>query len=163
MNCEKFWANLARDLCSKPGIGKLVYPLGNYSTIELMHWTLHRLRARNYWASGDDSHPLRFRSRLVEGGFALSGAVLIRGGRWLFTMRRGGSAHALNLEEESPQPRLLFNTYRPTERPLAQFRVWIDESKKSLSFRVATYSMDTDPKSKPCSSTPSFPHCLFFV
>lgn len=148
MNSEQFWAGLARDLCSKPGIGKLMYPLGNYSTNEQMHWVLRRLRTRDRWASRDIScQPLRFHSRRVQGGFNFSGAELLRGGRWLFTIQHDGTAHIIDLEKESPQPQLLFSTYRSNEDHLVHFRIWIDETKQELSIRVAAYSWETDSKS----------------
>lgn len=147
MNSEQFWAGLARDLCSKRGIGKLMYPLGNYSTTEQMGWVLRRLRTRDCWASDDLSWPLRFRLQRVKGGFDFCGAELLRGGRWLFTIQHDGTAHILDLEKESPRPQFLFSTYRSNEDHLVHFRTWIDETKQELSIRVATYSWETDSKS----------------
>lgn len=160
MNSQAFWTNLARDLCSKPGIGKLTYPLGTYSTTELMHWTLRRLRAQDRWTSEDCSSSLQFRSRLVDGGFALYGAVLLRGGRWLFTIQHSGKTHILDLEKESPRPVSLFdNRLKEDPDPLVKFRIWIDESKQDLSFRVATYARDTDRKSVSSWSALTCTHC----
>lgn len=140
-NSQQFWAALAHDLCSKPGIGKLMYPLGNYSTAGLMRWTLRRLRARDRWASDDPSQPLRFRSWTIDGGPVLYRAELFRGGRWLFTMRLDGTAHIWDLERESPRPQFLFDTPPlSSEGPLTRFCIWVDETKSELSFRVATCS-----------------------
>lgn len=148
MNSERFWTNFARSLCSKPGIGEITYPFGNYSTVELMHWTLRRLRARDRWLSDDPSQPLQFRSRLIDGDRGLYGAELLRGGRWLFTIRQNGTAHILDLEKEPPQPQFLFKTHRPSEDPLTKFQIWINETKRELSFRVATYRWETDSESQ---------------
>ncbi len=88
MNSQRFWAALARDLCSKPETGNLFYPVGDYSTTELIHWALRRLRARDAWASNvnDPSQPLKFRSRVIEASFDIFGAEPLRGGRWLFAI-----------------------------------------------------------------------------
>jgi hypothetical protein len=113
-----------------------------------MHWTLRRLRARDWWASDDPSQPLQFRPRLIDGGLGLYGAELLPGGRWLFTVRHEGTAHILDLERKSPQPHFLFETYRPSEKPLVKFQIWTDETKSELSFRVATHGWEANSKSQ---------------
>lgn len=147
MHSERFWANLARGLCPTPGIEKIAYPLGNLSTVELMRWTLRRMRARDRWTS-DRSGGLRVRWRIVDGGILFCGAEFLRGGRWLFTIQDDGEAHIIDLAQKNSCRHFLFKTYRSFQLTdfLRKFRIWVDETKQELSFRVATYDPDTDGK-----------------
>jgi len=146
-NSRRFWSGLARVLCSKPDVGNVKYQLGDYSGVELMQWTLRRLRTQDQWASEYLSRPLQFRSRLIEGNLLLNRAQLLRGGRWLFTLLYDGTAQIQDLDQVDPQPQFLFRSHLDNEEPLAEFQIWIDETKSDLTFLVATYSFATHGKS----------------
>lgn len=68
-------------------------------------------------------------------------------------MRLDGTAHILDLEEREPlEPQFLFHSHHNRdhgpygEAPLVKFRIWIDETKPELVFRVATYPGGTSSK-----------------
>jgi len=85
---------------------------------------------------------------LIEGNLLLNRAQLLRGGRWLFTLLYDGTAQIQDLDQVDPQPQFLFRSHLDNEEPLAEFQIWIDETKSDLTFLVATYSFATHGKRK---------------
>ncbi|KAF9443911.1 hypothetical protein P691DRAFT_808163 [Macrolepiota fuliginosa MF-IS2] len=145
-NSRHLWRSLASDVQSSlaPAVR-----LDGYSSEELMQWTLRSLRAR---ACLNSSGPLRFHSRIVAYKAARANkAVLLPGGRWFFSVHDNGSAFMVDLDQEQPQPRLLF-TNTSHGRPLEESCTWIDGESLLPSFRVAVYSweMEANRKTRIC-------------
>ncbi|KAF9443912.1 hypothetical protein P691DRAFT_376368 [Macrolepiota fuliginosa MF-IS2] len=147
MDSQHFWRTLASDV--QTGLAP-VAQLDGYSSEELMRWTLRSLRAR---ACLNSSGPLRFRSRVIASKVARANkAELLPGGRWFFSVHDNGSAFIVDLDQEQPQPQLLFTNTSSIGRPLGESCTWIDGGSLPLSFRVAVYSweMEVNRKTRIC-------------
>ncbi|KAF9449989.1 hypothetical protein P691DRAFT_508376 [Macrolepiota fuliginosa MF-IS2] len=104
-----------------------------------MQWTLRRLRSR---ARLNSSDPLCFRSRMIPyKKVGLTGqAELLSGGRWMISVHEDGSGCVTDLDQEQPQPQILFTTFRSGEDSLRDSCTWVDREGPSESLHVAVFN-----------------------
>ncbi|KAF9450006.1 hypothetical protein P691DRAFT_774297 [Macrolepiota fuliginosa MF-IS2] len=134
---QHFWRNLAAGFRPDPTLGS---QLDDYSTKELMQWTLRRLRSQ---AQLNSSDPLRFHARMiafenVENVGRTDRVELLSGGRWMFSFHECGAGYVTDLDEEQPQPRILFT--RPSEYAFHGSCTWVDQDQPLPSLYVAVFN-----------------------
>ncbi|KAF5351160.1 hypothetical protein D9756_008285 [Leucocoprinus leucothites] len=143
------WQNLVAEIESDACIPRILeYAIDGYTTEELEHWVLPRLRVREHLAS-DCNVPITVRTKGFRRDRSKVPAQILPGGRWMlafhgnysqlyvYDLNRPGSPH--------PERHLLFDVGQVDEEEgtpdiLGSYAFWIDPSKSgSFSFRVVVW------------------------